>query len=151
MIVDTLEALPQYTALNPLFAEVVRFLAEHDLRTLTPGRHDILGDDLYVNIQEAKARTREEARLESHQRMVDIQVPLTAEEEMGYCPLSLLAEAPYDAQDDIAFYPEAPTTYFTVQPGQFVMFFPQDGHAPAISANGLRKAIFKVRDASQKA
>ena len=145
MILDTLPNLQQYAALNPLFAAVLRFLEQHDLNSLPTGRHDIQGDDLYVNIQDAKARTRQEARLEAHQQMIDIQIPLSDSEEMGYSPLSSLSQAPYDAASDIAFYDEAPESYFRVSPGQFVIFFPQDGHAPAISPNGLRKAIFKVR------
>ncbi len=145
MILDTLPNLQQYAALNPRFQAVLRFLEQHDLSSLPTGRHDIDGDDLYVNIQDATPRTRQEARLESHQQMIDIQIPLSDSEEMGYSPLSALSEAPYDADKDIAFYDETPESYFTVRPGEFVIFFPQDGHAPAISPNGLRKAIFKVR------
>ena len=145
MILDTLPNLQQYAALNPLFAAVLRFLEQHDLNSLPTGRLDIQGDDLYVNIQDATARTRQEARLEAHQQMIDIQIPLSAPEEMGYSPLSSLSQVPYDADKDIAFYDETPESYFCVAPGEFVIFFPQDGHAPAISPNGLRKAIFKVR------
>ena len=37
-------------------------------------------------------------------------------------------------------------TYFTVKPGQMVVFFPQDGHAPCISDKpAIKKAIFKVK------
>lgn len=145
MILDTLDNLKQYACINPRFEAVVRFLDENDLNNLTPGRHDIDGDNLYVNIQEAKPRTREEAKLESHQVMIDIQIPLSSSEEMGYAPLSKLKDAPYDNDNDIAFYEETPESYFSVNPGEFVIFFQQDGHAPAISPNGLKKAIFKVR------
>lgn len=145
MILDTLDKLQHYAALNPLFPEVLRFLAEHPLDTLAPGRHDILGDDLYVNIQDASPRGRAEAKLESHQRMVDIQIPLSASEEMGYTPLCDLPKAEYNAQKDISFYSETPQTYFTVKPNQFVIFFAHDGHAPAISPKEFRKAIFKVK------
>lgn len=146
MILDTLDQLQQYAALNPLFPEVLRFMAEHSLDQLAPGRYDILGDDLFVNIQDTDApRSREDAKLESHIKMIDIQIPLSDSEEMGYSPLSALADAPYNAEKDITFYPEAPQTYFTVLPGQFVIFFPHDGHAPAIAPKSIRKAIFKVK------
>lgn len=145
MVLDTLDKLQQYAGLNPLFPEVLRFLAEHPLDTLAPGRHDILGDDLFVNIQDVSPRGRAEAKLESHQRMIDIQIPLSDSEEMGYSPLCDLSDAPYDAQKDISFYNEVPQTYLTVNPNQFVIFFPHDGHAPAISSKPFRKAIFKVK------
>lgn len=145
MILDTLGMLHKYAALNPLFPAVVKFLQENDLNALALGRHDIVADALYVNIQEASLRTREEARLESHRQMIDIQIPLSSSEEMGYSPLSSLSDVPYDADKDIAFYDEKPESYFCVTPGEFVIFFPQDGHAPAISPAGLKKAIFKVK------
>lgn len=145
MILDTLDKLQQYAALNPLFPEVLRFLAANPLQSLSPGRHDILGDDLYVNIQETSPRSRHDAKLESHRRMIDIQIPITGSEEMGYTPLCDLPEATYNEGDDISFYPDAPQTFFTVRPEQFVIFFPHDGHAPAISPVSIRKAIFKVK------
>lgn len=145
MILSTLDQLQQYAALNPLFPEVLRFLAANPLDTLSPGRHDILGDDLYVNIQETAVRTRQEAKLESHRRMIDIQIPITGGEEMGYTSLCDLPEVPYNADSDISFYTETPQTYFSVKPGQFVVFFPDDGHAPAICPASIRKAIFKVK------
>ena len=145
MILDTIDNLQLYADINPFFGEVVRFMKENDLSTLAPGRHDIIGDDLYVNIAEASPRTREEAKLESHRKMIDIQIPLTASEEMGYTPLCDLPEAPYDEGKDIAFYNETPQSYFEVTPKQFVIFFPHDGHAPAISPRPWRKAIFKVK------
>ena len=145
MILDTLDNLKQYASLNSRFEAVLQFLAQNDLDKLASGRHGIQGDDVYVNIQEAKPRSREEAKLESHREMIDIQIPLSDEEEMGYSPLCTLKETPYDADKDIAFYEEKPESYFCVKPGECVIFFPQDGHAPAITAKGLKKAIFKVR------
>ena len=145
MILDTLDKLHHYASVNPLFVDVLRFLQQNDINTLPLGRHEIKGDDLFVNIQEAAARTREEARLETHKQMIDIQIPLSAPEEMGYTPLCQLDDQPYNEAKDITFYPQAAESYFTVTPGEFVIFFPQDGHAPAISPSGVKKAIFKVK------
>ena len=52
MIVDKIENLARYVALNPLFADVVAFLQHHDLRTLPNGSHPIHGDRLYVNVED---------------------------------------------------------------------------------------------------
>ncbi len=145
MFLDTLSNFEQYVSLHPLFPEVLRFLEQHPLSSLAPGRYAIQGDDLFVTIQDASPRTRSEARLETHQRMIDIQIPLSSSEEMGYSPLCDLSPTPYDAEKDISFYDAAPQTYFRVNPNQFVVFFPHDGHAPAISPKEFRKAIFKVK------
>lgn len=145
MILDTIENLKLYASMNPLFPKVVEFVEKNDLNALEAGKHVIVEGDLFVNIQDAKARTREEARLESHEVMIDIQIPLSASEEMGYSPLCDMPQAEMNKEKDIAFYPGLAESYFTVKPGEMAIFFPQDAHAPAISQNGVRKAIFKVK------
>ncbi|MBR2101327.1 MAG: YhcH/YjgK/YiaL family protein [Prevotella sp.] len=146
MIIDTIEKLSFYESLNPLFKEVADFLKNNDLNTLEEGKHFIKGDDLFVNIQRAKGKTRQEARLESHRRMLDIQIPLSTAEDFGYTPCSELPAADYNEAKDISFYEGLAQTYVTCKPGQMVIFWPQDGHAPCISEEKeIKKAIFKVR------
>ena len=86
MIVDKIENLARYVALNPLFADVVAFLQHHDLRTLPNGSHSIHGDRLYVNVEDDLGKRREEAAVEYHRRMVDIQLPLNIPETYGFVP-----------------------------------------------------------------
>ena len=145
MIIDTIENLCRYEALNPLFSQVVAFVGTHDLQALPCGKIELSGDDLFANVVQAAPKGKTEARLETHRQMIDIQIPLTAEETIGYAPLNGLSEAPYDEADDISFYTEPAQQYVTRKPGMFAVFFPEDAHAPAISSDGLRKIIFKVR------
>ena len=76
MIIDKLENLKNYASVNPLFPKVVEFLQEHDLNALEIGKHEIVGKDLFVNIQMAKGKTPAEATIETHDNMIDIQIPL---------------------------------------------------------------------------
>ena len=146
MIIDTIENLEKYVGLNPLFADVVKFLKENDLNTMEEGKHPIKGGDLFVNIQKAKGRTKEAAVLETHREMIDIQIPLDTVETFGYTPLQDLPDFDYNAEKDITKYGEtAAQTYVTCRPGQMAIFFPQDGHAPCISEKDIMKAIFKVK------
>ena len=147
MIIDTLENLEKYVAVNPLFKDVVAFLRNNDLMTLEEGKHLIKGDDLFVNIQVAKGKTPDEAVLETHRKMVDIQIPLDGMETYGYTPLSNLPDTPYQSDKDITKYSGLMADSFVdCQPGMFAVFFPQDGHAPCITmAPEIKKAIFKVK------
>lgn len=147
MIIDTIENLGKYVALNPLFADVVEFLKNNDLQTVEEGKHFIKDKDLFVNIQVAKGKTQEAAVLETHIEMIDIQIPITCEETFGYTPLCDLPDFEYNAEKDITKYGDTKAqTYVTVKPGQFVIFFPQDGHAPCIiNQPEIKKAIFKVK------
>ena len=147
MIIDTIENLGKYVELNPLFADVVEFLKNNNLQTIDEGKHFIKDKDLFVNIQVAKGKTQEAAVLETHIEMIDIQIPLTCEETFGYTPLCDLPDFEYNAEKDITKYGDTKAqTYVTVKPGQFVIFFPQDGHAPCIiNQPEIKKAIFKVK------
>ena len=146
MVIDTLDNLEKYVSLNPLFRDVVDFIKSNDLNALETGKHEIKGSDLFVNIQNAKGKSKENAVLETHKQMIDIQIPLSSDETYGYTPLCGLPEAEYNEAKDITKYEGAADTYVTCKPGEFAIFFPQDGHAPCITdAEEIRKAIFKVK------
>ncbi|MGI6231382.1 MAG: YhcH/YjgK/YiaL family protein [Prevotella sp.] len=146
MIIDTIDNLQQYTPLNPLIAEVVKFLKQNDLASLPVGKHPILGERLFVNVQAKEGKKRDEAVIEYHKKMIDIQIPISDSETFGYTPVCDLPDAPFDEAKDIAKLPGVkPQTYVTLKAGQIAIFFPQDGHAPCISeAHSLKKAIFKL-------
>lgn len=147
MIIDTIENLGKYVALNPLFADVIEFLKNNDLRTMEEGKYPIKDKNLFLSVQVAKQRTKESAFIETHIEMVDIQIPISCAETYGYSPLCDLPEFEYDAELDMTKYGDTkPQSYVTIKPGQFVIFFPQDGHAPCIiDEPEIKKVIFKVK------
>ena len=147
MIIDKVENLKNYAQVNPLFPKVVEFIEQHDLNALEPGKYEIEGKDLFVNIQIAKGRTPEAAVIETHNKMIDIQIPLSDAETFGYTQRDQLPDAEYNDEKDITKIPDlAADSYLTCQPGMMVIFFPQDGHAPCIAGvSEIKKAIFKVK------
>jgi YhcH/YjgK/YiaL family protein len=147
MIIDKIENLKNYAQVNPLFPKVVEFIEQHDLNAMEPGKYEIEGKDLFVNIQMAKGRTPEAAVIETHNRMIDIQIPLSDAETFGYTQRDQLPDAEYNEEKDITKIPDlAADSYLTCQPGMMAIFFPQDGHAPCIAGvPEIKKAIFKVK------
>lgn len=147
MIIDTIDNLGKYVALNPLFADVVEYLKNNDLQTMEVGKYPIKDKDLFLNLSLAKQRTKDTAFLETHINMIDIQIPITCAETFGYTPLEDLPDFEYNAEKDITKYGATKAqTYVTVNPGQMAIFFPQDGHAPCIiEKEEIKKAIFKVK------
>lgn len=144
MIIDRLENLEKYVSLHPLFVQVHDYLNSTELETHETGVQHLKDKELFVTFAEAAPKAEEEAPLETHNRYIDIQIPLSGEERMGYACRSDLSPAPYDEERDISFYKERPDTFFCVKPGMFVIFFPEDAHAPAITPVTLRKVIVKV-------
>ena len=132
---------------NPYYAKAIEYIQTHDLNALENGKHILDGDNLYVNIVDSDMKTPQQARLEVHDKYIDIQMPLTAVETMGWKATNELKEptAPYNPEKDITFFADKPTTYVDVQPGEFAIFFPEDGHAPGIAEGNFRKVIVKVK------
>lgn len=105
MVVDTLENLEKYASLNPLFAQAIEFLKSHDLQAMEIGKTELKGKDLLVNIAQTKPKTKEEAKLETHNEFIDIQIPLSGTEVMGYTAAKdcVPADTPYNVEKDITF------------------------------------------------
>lgn len=144
MVIDKIENLEKYISLNPLFEQAVDYLKSTDLNAQEIGKVKLQGDDLVVNFAMAKPKTKEEAKLETHNRFIDIQIPLSGVEVMGYTPRADLPESEYNEEKDITFYPGLADSYLTIKPGMFAIFFPEDGHAPGVTPDGVKKVIVKV-------
>lgn len=84
MVVDRLENIEKYASLNPLFAQAIEFLKSHDLNALEVGKTELKGKELLVNVAQTKPKTKEDAKLETHRDFIDIQIPLSGTEIMGY-------------------------------------------------------------------
>lgn len=146
MIIDYLENLRSYSGISSNMDKAIEFILNTDLEKLQVGRNEVCGDDIFANVMEAQPRTKEEAPIEIHRKYIDIQIPLTGDEVMGYTPKAQLPEAEYNADSDAALYPVGmlAAEYFNVKRSMFTVFFPQDGHAPAVTPVKLRKVIVKV-------
>lgn len=147
MIIDRLEHLSRYAGIHPSISEIVEYLNHTSLYELEAGRHQIQEDSIYVNIEQIKRKNKTEAQLEAHRKFMDIQIPLETIEIMGYTPVDLCAgiSIPYSEEKDILFLRGQAQSYFTVEPGMFAIFMPQDAHAPGITPIQSKKAIFKVK------
>ena len=145
MVIDNLKNLRDYESLNPLFGKAFDYIESTDLNALEPGKIVLIENELIVNVNQILAKTKEEAKLETHNEYVDIQLPLSDVEVMGYTQRVDLPEAEYDASIDMTLYDGAAADYITVKPGMFTLFFPGDGHAPGITPTGLKKIIIKVK------
>lgn len=146
MILDTLNNLHKYASLNPLFPKAIEFLTNTDLSTLPLGRNEIMGDEIFANVMEAQPRTKEEIPVEVHRKYIDIQVPISGDEVMGYIPLAELPTGEYSDENDVTLYPLeiSARDYVNVKRSMFTIFFPQDGHAPAVTPVPLKKIIVKI-------
>jgi uncharacterized protein, YhcH/YjgK/YiaL family len=146
MILDSLKNASAYYSLNPRFQKAFEYIMANDLTKAEPGKIVLDGDNLYISIAEIEGKKSEVAKLEAHKKYIDIQVVLCGQEKIGWTALENCTDetGPYNAEKDIVFYSNQPTTYITYNPGDFTIFFAEDGHAPAIGEGPIKKAIVKV-------
>lgn len=147
MILDTLQNCELYYSLSPRMRQAFEWLEHTDVSKLEAGRHNIDGDNLFVNVSELDLRPRSEAALELHREYIDIQVVFGGEEEFGWSPKSAVVtpRSEFDTEKDIQFFLDTPQTFYTVREGQFTILTPEDAHAPMLGTGHVRKLIFKVR------
>lgn len=147
MILAPLEQAGTYLDLHPQFVTAFEFLRRDNLGTLKPGRYELDGDKLFVIVSKDSGKTRQDAKLEAHQNYIDIQYVIAGVEEMGWRPTAECTEIAtlYDSAKDIMFFDDAPKTWTIVPPGSFVIFYPEDAHAPMVGPAEIHKAVCKVR------
>lgn len=146
MIFSALSQSERYAALHPLFARAFDFIRDNDLHAMAPGRYPIEGDNLIAIVERVPGKTRGQARLECHCKYIDIQLVLDGMDEMGWKPLAdcLNPVSDFSAEKDIRFFHDAPASWLAVPPDHFCIFFPEDAHAPLVSAGEVSKVIFKI-------
>ena len=147
MIIADLESCRRYYALHEEMEELFRYIRNRDFSCQAPGRITLLGNKLFINLDEVELKSKEEQYLEFHQRYIDVQIPLLKEEVMGWSPINLLGnpDIAYDSEKDCGFYKRSGHEYFKVRPGQFTIFFPEDAHAPIIGEGRQRKLVAKIK------
>lgn len=147
MIIDHLSNSSAYESLHPLFPKAFNFLKSLDLSNPEIGKFELDGKNLFVMISNSNLKTPENAKLEVHNEYIDIQMPVSTSERFGWTARKDLKDeaAPMDTTKDIQFFTDKPGMYFDLQPGNFAILYPQDGHAPCVGEGSVIKIVVKVK------
>jgi YhcH/YjgK/YiaL family protein len=146
MIIDSLKNSARYEQINPYFKQAFDFLKKEPLSQLATGKTVLQEGKLFLTVNDTRLKNAADAKLEVHNKYIDIQIPVSVSESFGWKSRAACqtVATPYNPEKDIEFYADLPATYFTLQPDEFVIFFPEDGHAPCIGSGDIRKIIVKV-------
>lgn len=147
MILDKLQNAPRYYSLHPLFEQAFQFLQQADLATLPTGKQEIVGKDLFAIISEGKGISEQDAKLEVHQKYIDIQYIISGTDHMGWKDLAHCAAPhdPYNEERDAAFFTDKTKSWFDVPAGSFTIFYPDDAHAAMITDENIHKVVLKIK------
>ena len=149
MIADELKNLDRYPEFAKYAKAVKGFVA--GLTPDTPdGRYDLMGDELFVNLQHYVTREKTGAGMEAHKIYADLQYIVSGREYIYYNPVEELTVAEDRTPEiDILLYEPGPDKGGSLlEPGMFGYYAPQDAHMPGIAPDGPApacKAVFKIK------
>jgi YhcH/YjgK/YiaL family protein len=107
--------------------------------------------EVYVNRSSYVGKNFADAKIENHNKWLDIQIVLKGVEDIGYVDLRKYNEsnitAAYDEVKDKTNYEGELDAVVRTAGGYFVLVFPNDLHKPCIKVNDevIEKAVFKVK------
>ena len=147
MIISKLEHSSRIEPLHPLFKRLFDYVKSHDLLNEPTGRIVLDGDNLFINNVTLDGIQQDKQPLEVHRQYIDVHILLEGEETIGWKPLENLENEikSYDNDSDSALYSDKAATFVKIAPGEFVVVFPEDPHAPAIGDGKIRKLIAEVK------
>jgi YhcH/YjgK/YiaL family protein len=148
MVLDYLENSDNYKGLSPLISQGLAYLKSLDLTKLEPGKIE-LPNGIFAITQVFTPKNRDQGKLETHQKYLDIQFLAEGEEIIEYLERKhLVVSEPYSNENDIVFYHDNDKVAdLKLKANQFVIFYPQDGHKPGIGFNKsqiIKKIVLKI-------
>lgn len=148
MIFGNVDHISEYFFLEEKIKECFSYAKEHDLCVFEKGKHDIRGDEFYVNIVEYTTTTPENRFWEAHKEYLDIHLMLDGEEQIDLNFLKNMTVKEYVPDDDFVPMHGEKNASVVLRNGDFLVCYPNDGHRTAVAVNGstaIKKAIFKVK------
>lgn len=131
--------------------ETIEYLKGLDFSQISVGRHEIKGEDIFMNVAEYESFPREERIIEAHREYVDIQFLTEGEEKIGFGVFSEKNEIKegYDKNKDLLVYERLEKEFdLILTPGVFAVFFTEEPHRPCVMVDKsvkVKKYVVKIR------
>lgn len=151
MLVAKIEFAESNDYLSSRMKKAYAFLREADFASLSCGRHEIDGEDVYANVMEYDTVPSSEKKFEAHKRYYDVQCVASGVERVEVASLEGLVPATeYDEAGDYALFDAADVvTSVVLHAGEIAVLPPEDAHKPGCQAAGkpvhVKKIVVKVR------
>ena len=149
MIYDKIANIGRYRGVQRGLDVLIDWLEHNDYHTLETGRHDILGDKVFANVQEPETRHAADARFEVHRRYMDVQVDVNGRESFRVAQAPLTDETAFDEGNDFGLGDAASYVEGDLDDDRFVVYMVGEPHMPNVEFPGdgiktIKKICFKV-------
>ncbi len=146
---DYVKFATQYHKDKAMWEKIFKFMKENDLAKLAPGKYPIDGDRCFVNVADAKTKSKDAVMIEAHKKYIDLQYMYTNAELMGLISTADAKEIkPYNEKKDVVNYSGDKIKYYTLSGKTFFLLFPGELHQASIYPKGTettgRKIVFKI-------
>ena len=149
MMSDELRLLPS-AGLHPVLQQALTLAVAANLQEKTPGRYELQGDNIFMNVMQFATQSPEQKKAELHREYIDIQVLLSGEERIlfGMTDSARQCEEMH-VEDDYQLCSQiADEQAMVLKPGRFVIFMPGEPHKPGCVVQApmdIKKVVIKVR------
>ena len=148
MILDRLDNADTYAAVDGL-ADAFAFLRRGGFDELASGRHEVGGERMYVMVNRYTTKAPSELPYEAHRAWLDVHYIVSGRETLYWEDTAALPPGEgYQADGDAELYRHDGGMPVVLEPGMFVVLYPQDAHKPgcvAGSAVPTVKVVVKLR------
>lgn len=150
MILGKITDIDQQVDLPAALRAIVKQALAFAPETLEPGRYEIDGNDIFINVMAFETADAQSKRYEQHRDYADIQILLSGNERIDFGPANSGQELDtYHEDDDYQLCSEVePRQTLHMQAGMFAVFLPGEPHKPGCITNQsqtIKKAVIKVR------
>ena len=149
MIYDKIENLSLYFDENSKFARVEPVLKDFLKAPFDNGKIEIDGDNMWCNVAKYNVEDNSPIKYESHKEYADVQIMVDGEENVGWATFSdCTITEDFKEGCDIAFMNAPNGQMLALRKGYFMVFFPDDAHAPCRKSENsdfAHKLVFKVK------
>ena len=149
MILGTMQTSSRCRTVHPGFPQAFDFLEKCFAEGVEAGRYEIDGDNVYALVMQYTPAEKETPRFETHDRYIDIQCMLKGSEYQWYLPRNELRDAAqYNEEKDFTLYSfSGEGSRLVLNPGDFAVYFPEDGHLPGMMAGSedCVRIVVKIR------
>ncbi len=134
-------------ASNSLYAKLFEFFDSHSLEELAKmeGKVVIDSDKLFVNFMTKKLKNIQDARLEVHNKYIDLQLVLQGAERIGLLERNACKNVSEDrlAEKDTLLYSDKYTEFVELQQGSYVVLDTDCAHAPCVKIGDCDGEVIK--------
>ena len=149
MMSAELRSLP-FAGLHPVLQQALTLAVAANLQEKTPGRYELQGDNIFMNVMQFATQSPEQKKAELHREYIDIQVLLSGEERIlfGMTDSARQCEEMH-VEDDYQLCSQiADEQAIVLKPGRFAIFMPGEPHKPGCVVQtpmDIKKVVIKVR------